>query len=592
MTTVKEARSRDALADEIENVSPPAASELFSPERRSDDGVPEPRGDFSYRRLWRYTVFLTLTVALAPLIIMTVINYVQYQNALRSEMIHPTSLLLSNGKRSLEFFIAERLSALRLVVRDRSLGDMCEQEKLERAFRNLNDAFGGFVDLGLIDANGRQCAYNGPYALIGKEYRDQDWFHEVNLRGEYVSDVFTGYRDVPHFVIAVRNDDEHGHFRMLRATVSAELLARFAVSLDLKPSSDAFIISRKGVLQTPSRFNGEFLKTAAVAVPPFREESQVVEQRDGSGRPYVLGYAYIARSPFILVMLKRQEEFVGSWLALRGDLVGFLVMSIVLILIVVLWSSTAMVNRLRRADLRRAEFVHNIEYTSKMASIGRLAAGVAHEINNPLAIINEKAGLMKDLVLMTENFPRHDQFLKTIRSITGSVERCSAITHRLLGFAKRMDVKVEMLGIEELLHEVLSFLGKEAEYRNVVVEFHVAGEIPAIESDRGQLQQVFLNIINNAFAAVSRGGRVDIWIEALRDGRVQVRIQDDGHGIHKEDLPKIFEPFFTTKKEYGTGLGLSITYGIVQKLGGQIGVESEVGKGTCFTVTLPRRATG
>jgi two-component system NtrC family sensor kinase len=134
---------------------------------------------------------------------------------------------------------------------------------------------------------------------------------------------------------------------------------------------------------------------------------------------------------------------------------------------------------------------------------------------------------------------------------------------------------------------VLGFLGKEANYRNISVQFHIEPGVPTINSDRGQLQQVFLNIINNAFAAVRDGGRVDLFIERVQQDGVAVRIKDDGHGISHENLERIFEPFFTTKKEYGTGLGLSITYGIVEKLGGRITVESEVGKGTCFTVTLP-----
>jgi len=552
---------------------------------------PETQGEFSYRRIWRHTVLLTLMVSLAPLVIMTVINYYQYQKALTAEMIHPTSLILSNSKRSLEFFLAERLSALRLVVHDRSLGSLCDRDRLEDSLRNVNTSFGGFVDLGLIQKDGRQCGYVGPYELAGKDYKGQDWFREVSLRGEYVSDVFMGYRGVPHFVIAVRHDDDDGNFHVLRATVGADTLSHHSISLDLKPTSDAFIINRDGILQTPSNFNGEFLHKSKIPVPPFRSESQVVEQHDAAGNPYVLGYAYVERSPFIVMMVKRQDDLLTSWLALRGDLLGFLLTSVVLIMIVVFWSSTLMVNRIRRADMRRAEFVHNIEYTSKMASIGRLAAGVAHEINNPLAIINEKAGLMKDLVGMTEDFPHKERFLKTIAAITKSVDRCSAITHRLLGFAKRMDVKLETIDLEELLKEVLSFLGKEAAYRNIQIDFHVDEEIPSIESDRGQLQQVFLNIINNAVAAVDKDGHIDIWIEKRRDGQVRVRIKDDGHGISRENLKKIFEPFFTTKKEYGTGLGLSITYGIVQKLGGNIEVESEVGKGTSFIITLPIQVT-
>ncbi len=545
----------------------------------------------SYRRLWTYSVVLTALVSLGPLIFMTVINFFQYQRALTAEMENPTTLLLSNNKRSLEFFIAERLSALRLVVRTRTSEQLCDQDNLQRVFRNVNDSFSGFVDLGLITQDGIQCAYVGPYELRGRSYQQADWFHEVTTRGEYVSDVFMGYRDVPHFVIAVRHEDASGKPIVLRATVGADLLAQYAISLDLKPTSDAFIVNARGILQTPSRSHGEFLKKAAIAVPPYRSESQVVDQVDADGRHYMLGYAYIDRSPFVLMVVKRPEDLLSKWLALRGDLLGFLVSSVVLILIVILWSSTAMVNRLKEADKKRAQILHNIEYTSKMASIGRLAAGVAHEINNPLAIINEKAGLLTDLVDLSEEFPRRKEVLEIVRSIEKSVERCSTITHRLLGFAKRMDLRTESIRLEDLLKEVLGFLGKEANYRNITVEFHVQDNVPALDSDRGQLQQVFLNIINNAFAAVSDGGRVDLFVERAGDNEVAVKIQDNGHGISKENLKHIFEPFFTTKKEYGTGLGLSITYGIVEKLGGRIEVDSELGTGTTFTVTLPVPST-
>ena len=138
-----------------------------------------------------------------------------------------------------------------------------------------------------------------------------------------------------------------------------------------------------------------------------------------------------------------------------------------------------------------------------------------------------------------------------------------------------------------LLHEVLGFLEKEASYRNLRIDFNYPEEPPTIVSDRGQLQQIFLNIINNAFAAVEDGGHIEIGIERAGADAVEVKIADDGVGIPADQLTHIFDPFFTTKKGAGTGLGLSITYGIVQKLGGQIGVKSKVGEGTCFTVTLP-----
>jgi len=562
------------------------------PDYWAEEGNSE-EGLFRYRRLWKYSVSLTALVSLAPLIIMTVVNYYQYQKVLRVEMIHPISQLASNTKRSLESFIEERISALNLIIHDKSFEDLADQEKLIAVFGNMKNSFGGFVDLGLINAEGYQRTYVGPYELKGKNYRDQDWFHEVSLRGVYVSDVFMGYRNFPHFVIAVKNERAGGSFYVLRATIDAETPIQKIISpLDLRPSTDVFVINREGILQTSSRFHGRILERSSVVAPPFSSRPEVLEGHTREGQSYLLGYAYIERTPFILMIVAQPQALMKNWLSVRRDLIWFLIGSMVLILLVILWGSTYMVSRLREADLKRAALLHNAKYTNKMASIGRLAAGVAHEINNPLAIINEKAGLVKDLALLTEDFPQKEKIIKIIDSLLANVERCSTITHRLLGFAKRMDVHLETINLELLIREVLGFLEKEASYRDISVDFHIPEGFPSIQSDRGQLQQVFLNIINNAFAAVGEGGKIDISMREERDGdAVAVTIKDNGHGISEEDLKRIFEPFFTTKKEGGVGLGLSITYGIVEKLGGRISVESKVGQGTGFTVILPAQKT-
>jgi signal transduction histidine kinase len=135
---------------------------------------------------------------------------------------------------------------------------------------------------------------------------------------------------------------------------------------------------------------------------------------------------------------------------------------------------------------------------------------------------------------------------------------------------------------------VLGFLKKEAEYRDIHVGLHADEDLPEILSDRGQLQQVFLNIINNAFAAVDDGGCINVELQQVDSNHVSVMIADNGKGISPQNMKRIFEPFFSTKTEQGgTGLGLSITYGLVEKLGGTIHVQSELGKGTTFTITLP-----
>jgi signal transduction histidine kinase len=190
---------------------------------------------------------------------------------------------------------------------------------------------------------------------------------------------------------------------------------------------------------------------------------------------------------------------------------------------------------------------------------------------------------------MQKDHPVSDKLADLADAILRSVERCSAVTHRLLGFAKRMDVRQERIQMDVFIEEVLGFLGKESIYRNITVNCHFPDKPLVIESDRGQLQQVFLNVINNAFEAVEDGGQIDITLTETSSGGVAAVIEDNGCGIDKEDLERIFEPFFTSRKVGGTGLGLSITYGIVQRLGGRIEVDSVLGEGTRFTITMPRR---
>jgi signal transduction histidine kinase len=277
-----------------------------------------------------------------------------------------------------------------------------------------------------------------------------------------------------------------------------------------------------------------------------------------------------------------------EWYSIRMELIGFLIISITVILIVILGTATYLVEQIYLADQRRVAMLHKVEYANKMASIGRLAAGVAHEINNPLAIINEKAGLIKDIFSFKKEFQAEPRLIALMDSIISSVERCAAVTRRLLRFARHLEVSIQTIHLEDLVREVLGFLDKEAEYRSIKVSVKVRGEIPPFESDQGKLQQIFLNIINNAFAAMEDGGHLEIALERADEHSVSASFADTGHGIPEEDLKRVFEPFFTTKaSKGGTGLGLSITYGLVQELGGAIRVESEVGKGTRFAVRLP-----
>lgn len=542
---------------------------------------------FNFRRMWRASVVLTAVVALVPLVFMTVVDYNVSQEAIESDIVYQTARLVSNTRRSISFFLSERKSALNFIDKDNTYEMLSDPLRLTALLDNLKKGFGGFTDLGVIDANGLQHCYVGPYNLAGINYSDQDWFRELLESGEHISEVFLGFRQQPHLVVAVKHDLPNGNFYVLRASIDTQKFNDLLAEVEVSGQGDIFLVTREGILQTPSRFFGNALGRFPLDVPAFAEKTQVIETHL-QAEPLVIGYAYIQQTPFVLMAVKKKVALMKPWNETRQKLIVFLAISITLIVLVVLGVSTYLVNQIFEADHKRVMALHHVEYANKMASLGRLSAGVAHEINNPLAIINEKAGLIKDLFTLRRQYAEDPKLLGLVDAILYSVERCATITRRLLNFARHIDVRPRLLDVGEVVQEVLGFLGKEAEFRSIAVSVQVDPDVPQIESDRGRLQEIFLNLINNALAAMTDGGRLAITARRSEDRLICVTVADSGSGIPEAVMHRIFEPFFSTKTANGgTGLGLSITYGLIQEIGGQIHVKSEVGKGTEFSIFLP-----
>ena len=555
-----------------------------------NESVEEPsfyKGFFNHRRIWSMAVALLTAVALIPLIFITLLDYNSTQNAIVSENKLRTARTTSNVRRTVAYFLDERRSALDFVIRTIPASALLDQARLAQTLQGLKRSFGGFIDLGFIDATGRQLAYVGPYQLHGKDYKNQHWFSETLEYGSYVSEVFLGYRDVPHFVVAVCLSRDNGDNYVLRATIDTERFMAMLSGLDLSSDGDVFIINHQGVLQVRSRSHGDILNKIDVPTPKYSDKTSILDIKDGSGEHLVVGYAYIEDTPFILMVVKKAKIIKPLNMAFQSRLYIF-GLSVAVILLVIVGVATSLVSRIRIADRTRIEALRQVEHQNRMASIGRLAAGVAHEINNPLAIINEKAGLIKDLFFFHEKYSGDTKLFELVDSIVNSVERCGTITKRLLGFARQVDIKMEPLRIKEVLDDVLGFMGKDIECRSIEVTVSTQGDLPVIISDRGKLQQIFLNLINNAVQAMDDDGELNVNIRLIEDNMVQVSFTDNGCGIAQKNLNRIFEPFFSTKKKQGgTGLGLSIIYGLVKELDGSMNVESQEGNGTTFTVQLP-----
>ena len=257
------------------------------------------------------------------------------------------------------------------------------------------------------------------------------------------------------------------------------------------------------------------------------------------------------------------------------------------VVIAIFIGTVRQVNRLYQLDVHRSEILKEIVYTHKMASVGRLASGVAHEINNPLAVIQEKAGLVRDLITRQRDQCDWQRLLTLLEGVQENCKRASAITYRLLGLAHHLRDQVEEFNPAQVIHEVMSLFRQKSHFRGITMEVQAEAGLPSLRCDRRALEQVVLNLLDNAFEVLPDGGSIAVEVARQDERRLRLVFRDDGPGIPKEDLKQLFEPFFSARAGQGTGLGLSITYGIVHKLGGEIKVESEAGKGACFTVILP-----
>jgi two-component system sensor histidine kinase HydH len=228
------------------------------------------------------------------------------------------------------------------------------------------------------------------------------------------------------------------------------------------------------------------------------------------------------------------------------------------------------------------EIEEQLRRADRLSALGELSAGLAHEIRNPLGSIRMTTELLK------EGFAESDPRLEFADILIRETERLNMVVNNFLQFAHpAAEGERERFCLNETLEEILQLMGPKLRENQITLRFG-KGDVPLVSGSRGLLKQVFLNLVLNAAQAMPKGGTLSLASE-FRDGRVWIRVADTGHGIPAEHLERIFNPFFTTRKE-GTGLGLAITHRIVQSFGGNIEVESTLGQGTCFLLTLPASA--
>jgi len=553
-----------------------------------------------YLAMRRLILSAMIGLPLALLISVLSISYYFFTYSIESGTTSSMVRIVEDHRHMIDTFLQERKADLVFVLRSYTFKDLSDPQRLEHVFEHLQEKSNTFVDLGIFNEAGVHVAYHGPYRLEGKIYKDTKWFKEVMKSGYYISDIFLGFRRVPHFIIAIAKE-EQGRRWVIRATIDTYLFSNLVEGVRIGKTGEAYLLNAQGVFQTERRSGGHLLEKdpETLQFPARGGGIRTFVQKDARGEKYLYATTWLREKNWLLVVRQERSDAFktlssATYLVLLVSLLGGAA-----IISLAFFLTGRIVGRMKQADMEKRSLSEQLIRASRLAELGEMAGGFAHEINNPLQIIRSEQALIETILSDLKNAGELKEskdlaeLEESMDQIRLQIDRCAKITQSILQFGRQSESSLEEIDLRAYIPQVTAMISKKASVHGIKLVYEISNDIPRVNGDPGQLQQVLINLLNNAMDAVlsrhgTEGGEITIGAFGRGAEKVVIWVKDNGIGISAENLKNIFRPFFTTKPVgKGTGLGLSVCYGIIENMGGTIEVESEKGVGTTFTITLP-----
>ncbi|MBW1900997.1 MAG: sensor histidine kinase [Deltaproteobacteria bacterium] len=553
-----------------------------------------------YAGLKKVILVSMILVPMVPFVLVLGIGNYYFTGSLENNAITSIQRLAQDHRQMIESFLMERKANLDFILNSYTFEDLSRPDKFQRTFKNLQKVSQAFMDLGIFDENGLHVAYHGPYQLSGKMYDQAPWFKAVMKNGFYISNVFLGYRQVPHFVIAVAKVSQ-GRQWVIRSTIDTQIFSDLVKKVRIGKTGEAYLLDAGGVFQTERRSGGSLMRKDPdrPKYGPVHDGIRAFIDSDANDEPFLYATTWLKDNSWLLVV--RQEK-ADAFKALRQASYLIFLISILggaTIVAVAFFLTDRIIRRMERMDQEKDQLGEQLIRAGRLAEIGEMASGFAHEINNPLQIIKSEYALIEiilsDLKEKGEIKESEDlaELEDSINQIKVQVERCADITQAILQFGRKGEPVAKDIDLRAFIPEVAGMVANKAGVHGIAIKQEISDQISDIHGDLRHIQQILVNLLNNAIDATiarhgSSGGEILIESGPAENGHVEIKIRDNGSGISSENLKKIFTPFFTTKPVgKGTGLGLSVCYGIIDKMGGSMTVDSRENIGTTFTIRLP-----
>ncbi|MCK5783258.1 MAG: hypothetical protein KAH06_02345 [Desulfobacterales bacterium] len=528
-----------------------------------------------FRKTWNKVVVALLAVSFVPMILIGGGLYYYASSVLKEQTLNTLRREVLSQKRIVDGFFTERVLDLQQLADTMGRKALTRPGVLGTVFKSLHQKLSCFVDLGIIDGQGRHLAYAGPFDLLSKNYQKAQWFRQAMAGDVYISDVFMGFRQKPHFIIAVKKMSNEGAW-IIRATVDSNYFNSIVAQIPGNHKGDAYLVNRKGIYQTQSNSGGKLMASSNLSNLAYFDGVRM-EAYDG----VILMKIWQEKVPWLNVVQMEQADIYAILHRVRYLAVYVFILSGIIILGTVLLTTNFLVSRLESKQRSISMLDKQLRRASYLSSSMELCLGFFYELKDNLANIDVTATLLQEQ-LKEKKTNEIETGMEQIRS---QVLRGRAQMDKFVGFIRVSDPIIMEINVADMLDDLLYFMQKELEFTNIQIIRDYDAQVPFVRSDRGKLRQVFQNIVLNAVAAIGKDGV--IVLKTRNDhNMVTMTITDNGPGIPPENLEKIFEPLYSSKPE-GTGLGLSICRDILTKLGGTIFVTSKVAEETSFVVALP-----
>ena len=526
-----------------------------------------------------------------PLAILSAYFHFQFTKTLKkSEKFNLTALSVSQGN-TIDLFLQERVVNLFSLFCSTKFTVIPSKSIMEYYLQNLRHASDAFIDVGFFNNQGIQIGYAGPFPFLqGKNYSKEDWFTTlINQEKQYyISDIYLGFRDKPHFTIATIQTID-GQSYIMRSTLDPDKFYMFLRSISHGKEVESSLINSKGLYQIVDPDRGKLLGKSEY-MPPITDKPGVDEIKR-NGDTVLIAYTWLKETDWALLVRQPLKIAHAQMYQARRIIALSLIIILLVISIIIYFTTSKVIDQAQETAEKRENLRHLLIHASKLASVGELATGVAHEINNPLAIITATVGVIMDRFNPEFNMDSSPEIiLNELEVINSAAFRARGITKQLLYFGRKDKPKLVLCNVNNILKDVLRGL-KEREFKiaDIKLKLKYAPDLPETLLDQDKIRQVLLNLINNAGDAMSKPGVISISTKN-DDKNIYIIIEDSGEGMTPEQLQHIFNPFYTTKEVgKGTGLGLSVSLNIVESMGGNIDVQSLKGSGSLFTVSLPIR---